>query len=735
MAEKILGRAFGQRNPRNDPGLGNQDAIQSLMANQKAGISLTGGGRRGGSSGPSSNQAKFETDLDTPTTYEVRNTGRHYETAEGKETNIEALAAQGFDTTELHNSVVQGSPVHESITKNGVVMNLDRDNVQEYTVRKDNGDGTFEEKVIQGYGYKSKKDVFGNRQSILRAAAMEKAQGAGFSKEQAEQWFSKNWNKYTDQATGGESHTWRALIKNVQVKDINTGTLSEFYSSPLAGDYSPQERNDSVIRAYQAAYRNPTQYQTNTGSKTLPDKIDVGSLSDPNTKALSPSSILEKPVDGLTGNDRFIFADNTGEVSENVKSEAFKGNLVMYKDTEGSKALGSSFSIAETYLHLTSNNVRDLLNPDDGADQDKAFDTLVELGVISNFEPQDMSPAESRQVYRDAVNFMNDRVLPKALKYGQGLSQVEKSILQEFNNSPETTNLRNAYGRAVGKKDLLLDNFLTETDIGREMLVNSEGLFNDDVIQTMDSDVPFQPGSPGSIDSLVDTLASLSNRDERQRFITRNLRGKLTPKGERWANRLNNNLSLVLKRVDEDIDTLGNALGRRSITKPLASGPTFGNKVHMFFTDDISQGSDGITYSSKTNTWNGDEEDDSYNIVSGLDALEQHWAGVESLNFKENNIEVSNHDFIFTVINKAINDPDYARKLQKRVKLTDNQLSILLDTVPDLNEFELDRELLNIQSIREQPEEDTETPQIKPVLSTGPKGNDKFIPDFLRRSE
>jgi len=736
MAEKVLRNlASSQQGQVN---LGSTDPMASLMANQKAGIKLGGGRRSGG--GPSTNQAKFETVLnESPTVYEVRNTERYYENSEGKATNLEALEAQGFDTSELHKSAAEGRPKHESITKDGVVMNLDRENVQNYTVRKDNGDGTFEEKVIQGYGYRSKGEVFGNKQSILRAGAMDMASRAGFSPEQAEAWFTKNWDKHTDLVKGGESHTWRALIKNIQIKDINTDTLSEFYSSSAAGDWGPGDRNKGVIEAYNAAYRSPTQYtkvgaQGKVQQSSQPGTVNVGNDLYPDEQHISPANILRKQVDGLTGNDRFIFPDNTGIISKNVQSEAFKSSLVMHKDTEGSKVLGSSFSIAETYLHLKQKNISGGLNPDDGADQDKAFDTLVELGVISEFEPAEMSPAESRKVYADAVNFMNDQVLPKALKYGQGLSGAEKDILQEFNNSAPVKNLRNSYLRATQRKKSLMDNFLTDTDIGKEMMVSSEGLFNDDLIQTMDSDVPFSPNSPGSIDSLVDTLASLSNRDERQRFITRNLRGKLTPKGERWINRLNNNISLVLKRVDADIDTIGDALDRRPVVKPLASGPTFGNRVEMFFTDDISQGNDDITYNGTT--WQGDPEDDSYNIVSGLDALEQHWAGVESLNFKENNVEVSNHNFIFTVINKAKNDPEYKAKLQRRVGLTDNQLNVLLDTVPDLNEFELDRELLNIRSIREQPVQNTESTQVQPVLPTGPKGNDKFIPDFLReRSE
>ena len=95
----------------------------------------------------------------------------------------------------------------------------------------------------------------------------------------------------------------------------------------------------------------------------------------------------------------------------------------------------------------------------------------------------------------------------------------------------------------------------------------------------IDSDVPFNPQNPYSIDTLVDTLASLPSKQERQRFIHQNLKDSLTPKGQRWMNRVSNNLSLVLKNVDDSINYLGSNLGRRPVSKPLSAEPSFGNKV------------------------------------------------------------------------------------------------------------------------------------------------------------
>jgi len=738
---KVLGRAFGQPQQRDDGNIGNSgDAIKQLMANQKAGIKLGGTARRSGGTAPSSKQAKFETNLQTPTTYEVRNAERYLESDEGKETSLGALEQQGYVVPEdMQKHYAGGSPTGEAITKDGRIINVDKNDIQEHTLTRINEDGTEEHKVIKSYGYKDKSEVFANRQSILREAALDYATGAGFSQDQAEAWFTKNYEKYHDDVKGGESQTWKQLIQSVQVRDVNADTLSDFYGNASAGDYSPQQTNAAAIKAYRTAYRTTARQApvvdrglVSTKETEVKDKVDIGGL-EANKVAMSPANVLMKPVGKIKGTDRFIIAENTGEATKGVVSEGFKMNLISHADTEGNRAYGTSFNQADVYLHLNERGITSPLNPKDSQNQNDAFDTLVELGVINNFNPEDSR--EGRQMLEDSVNFLNEKILPQAMTYAQGLTKVEQDVLKEFHASPANKNLRNKYSQLHHRKGMLLDNFLSETDIGKELMMNSDGLFNTDSIQTLDSDEPFNPQNPYSIDTMVDTLASLSSRDERQRFINRNLKESLTPKGQRWMNRLNNNLSLVLKRVDGNISEIGSQLGRRTITKPLQAGPTFGNKVTMFFTDNTRD----VSYSKKSNAWTGDEESDDYNIVSGLDAMQNHWAQVESLNFAADNVEVSKTEFITTVLNKASKSEAFKEKLQRRLNLSDPQIDSLISTIPELTEFELDREIENIIDMKLQPstEDEEETPQVKtvktPVSVVETDKVERYMPPVLRR--
>ena len=744
--KKVLGRAFGnQQRQQQQPNLGSgDDAIQALIANQKAGVSLEGSpsvGRK-----PSGKQAKFEVALSSPTTYEVKNAERSLEAEDGKQTSLEALEQQGYVIPEnIQKHYAGGEPTGESVTKDGRIINIDRDNIQEHTVVRTNEDGTTDTRVIKSYGYKRKQDVFGNRQSIMREAALDMASKAGFSQEQAEQWFSKNWDKYTDGAAGGESHTWRALIKNVQVKDINEGTLQEFFTGPGANNYSPRQGYDALINSYNQAYvtvrtQAPKVVEGKRGTgDTVATKVQTGDALDESKEAMSPDNVLRKRSNKLLGTDRFIIAENIGEATKNLKSEGLKLNLNHYTDTEGGKVVGTAFNMANTYLHLHDKGMLGPLVATNSEDQNKAFDTLVELGVIQNFNPEDSR--EGRQMLQDSVALFNEHILPRATAYAGGLTETERDTLQMWHRNPANVALRNKYAQLHARKELLKDNFLTDTDIGRELMLNSDGLFNTDSIQTLDSDVPFNPQNPYSIDTLVDTLASLPSKQERQRFIHQNLKDSLTPKGQRWMNRVSNNLSLVLKNVDDSINYLGSNLGRRPVSKPLSAEPSFGNKVAMFFTDDTRD----VRYSKANDAWVGNPDSDDYNVVSGLDALEKHWAQVESLNFKQNNIEVSKVDFITTVTNKARNSETFKEKLQRRLNLTDNQITVLIDTIPDLTEFELDRELENILSIRQQPdpEEENETVQVKDNKPTGKNvfpGVDKsrlerIMPEVLQSKE
>lgn len=708
----VLGKMIRPANQQQNQSqqLQSPDVMQQLMANQKAGIKL-GGGSRGSSSGyaPSTRQSKFESELSSsPTTFEVADATRYLETADGKPTNLDALEAKGYVIPkEAQTGPSTHEPYGEAITRNGQVVNLDRDNVLEFVATDADG----KQITVKSYGYKQKNEYFSDKESLMREAAVDIATRSGFSVEEAETWFTKNYALYTDLAKGGESHTWRALLNNVQVKDINSGTLSRFYDQADAGDYQPYEANESLITSYQDAYTSPFTVGTGnvtkgTGRETqakISDKVnleDITSFGSEEKLDMSASSVVRKTSGGLKGTDNFIITENMGESVKGVTSVPLLDSMVKYKDSEGGAVFGTAFNMSETYMYLNSKGINAPLSTTDTGDGQMALDTLTSLGVISPIDDSAMTSKEQRALYTGAVTFLNKNIIEKNNEYAKGLTEVEKMTLQRFYNSPEARNMRSKYANLVAQKRLVLDDFLTTNETGRQLMQNSNGIFTDDEIQTLEGEQPFSPTSPGAIDSLVDTLASMGSRDERQRFITRHFKGKLTPKGERWMNQLNNNLSLVTKRLDGHIDKLGDVMGRTRQARPLTSGPTFGDRVSTFFTDNDRD----VSYSKSG--WIGNQETNDYNLVTGLDALHEHWATIESLNNRKNNIEVSKEEFIGTVVQKAVTNEKYRKILQERIGLNERQMESLLDLVPDLSPFALKRELENIIDLKEQPIQD-----------------------------
>ena len=701
-AGSVLGKMFKPANQQSNQNqqLGTPDPIKQLADQQKRFSSFQAGfdSPSGGRDGYSTRKGKLIESLKDRGKYEVKQGGKIYHDESGNETDIATWENQGYVLSEEdQHRLSQQKQTYDIIMKNGEVINRNDEDVQDITLTKTDANGNVVgTKVIKAYGLHGRDAFFSDKASLIKREGIDAAIAAGYSKRAAEKWVTDNLART---AMGKEtSGSWNMLLNSIVLENKSLGRIYQLGGGPLTAEGQLQSNLVNKINDYNEAGNEPYTVRLGENIVITKAKVDIANQDtlEVDESEMNKNNVMRKrSLNGVTGNDKFIVTDTRPEHFE-VESDVLKESIKSYKDSEGNAVTGSAFSYGEVYMYLTSKGINSPLNAANARDREKAYAMLVELGVISEVQLETLPPDEVEKVYQSAVKIFNEHIVAQSNEYAKGLTQIEKDTLFKWWNDPRVVDMRDQYATIEARKHIAMNDFIKHNAAGKDLMASSDGLFigdADGTIKTLNGEV-IDPNSPGSIDNIVDILASMSTMEERRRWINQNLKGQLTAKGERWFNKMNSSLELVLDDLDKQSKSIRTALGRSELS-PSVKNKSFNQHHKEQFAYTSGERYQNVHFDKKSGKFVGEEgvgfTGNPVSQLSVIDKLNTHFHNVEIYSSEANNLNLTSNRFMLRMIEKVKTNPEFAETLKRRLNLSDAELSVLQDN--DFTEEDLDRDV------------------------------------------